>query len=225
MEEYIKKYEAVWKGKKELDVFSKYERNRVLPLFFIPLYTLSYRKVLDVGCGDGSVSEFLEKNGFDVTSLDISQNAIEKAKYERGLKKCIVGNAEQLPFSNETFDIVFLGDVIEHLFNPQKAIMEANRVLKKEGRIIVSFPNMSYWKCRIYYLLYGMIRKTEGSQNEPWEWEHIRFFNRKIMRALLRKCGFVVEKVVGVNRSRIEDILARKIDLFASILVMSGRKL
>lgn len=224
MENYRQKYEHYWSGKDRLDSFYGYERNRALPLFFKSQKESFQKKVLDVGCGDGAVSKFLKNQGFDVVSLDISINALLKAKDIRQLNKCILADAEYLPFKNESFDTIFWGDNIEHLFYPTRVLDEIYRVLKKEGEVVISFPNMSYWHYRVFYILHGMIPKTEGSNNEPWEWEHIRFFNRKIIKKMLNKSGFILERVIGVSNDRMENKLAKKFDLFASILVVSGKK-
>jgi len=221
--QYIEKYNKLYQ-ERPLSKFNEYIRN-------IPLAQIFKKpeKVLDLAGGDGVVSEWLIKSiGCDVTLIDISEIALEKAK-SRGIKNVVFLNVEEehLPFSDETFDCVFWGDNIEHLYNPMFVIQEIRRVLRVNGRFIISFPNMGYWYYRYYYLKYGEIIRTEGTPNEPWEWEHIRFFNQKIIKKMFSKTGFSLEKIYGVNDLRLKiQCKLMKIfpSLFASILIVTARK-
>ena len=99
------------------------------------------KKILDVGCGTGDVSLELQKIGFEVTGLDFSSVGVEKAK-EKGInaKKCNL-DKEGIPFPANYFDVIWAGDVIEHVFDPIFLLNEMNRVLKNEGTIFISTPN------------------------------------------------------------------------------------
>jgi SAM-dependent methyltransferase len=132
---------------------------------------------------------------------------------------------KKLPFKAGTFDTVFWGDNIEHVFAPENILNEIHRILKKGGRVILSTPNQSYWRYRIYMLLHGELPRTEGDINEPWDWEHIRFFSPKIISALLVKTGFRQSQFLGVSRRRIDKLgmsLAPK--LFGMIMVVEAIK-
>lgn len=221
--QYIEKYDKQYE-KQQLTDFTGYIRNYVLPLIFT-----KPEKVLDLAGGDGAVSEWLEKVvGCEVFLVDISEKALEMAK-KRGIKKLFQVNIDEepLPFSDESFDSVFWGDNIEHLYNPMFTLLEIKRVLRPNGRVVISFPNMEYWYYRYYYFKYGELIRTEGTQNEPWEWEHIRFFNLKIIKKMFEKTDFLLENVYGVNDPRLKiqcklmKIFPR---LFASILVVVARK-
>jgi methionine biosynthesis protein MetW len=221
--QYIEKYNNLYK-EQQLSKFDEYIRNKpLIEIFKKP------EKVLDLAGGDGSVSEWLMKSvGCDVTLVDISEVALEKAK-SRGIKKVFCGNIDEepLPFEDATFDNVFWGDNIEHLYNPMFTLQEIKRVLRGGGRVIISFPNMGYWYYRYYYLKYGEIIRTEGTLNEPWEWEHIRFFNLKIIRKMLTRTGFCVSKVYGVNdpKFKIQCQLMKFLpSIFASILIVVAEK-
>lgn len=224
MEYYKQNYEKYWSSKESLDNFFTYERNKALPYFFQTQKTPSLVKILDLGGGDGCVSEFMRNLGYEVILLDISKNALLKAKNLRGLDRILLANVEKLPFKNENFDIVFWGDNIEHLLYPKNVLGEINRILKKNGEVVISFPNMAYWRHRLHYARRGMVPRTEGTINEPWEWEHIRFFNHNVINALLNVCGFKLEKQIGVSQRKYEDKLAKKLDLFASILIIKAYK-
>lgn len=96
-------------------------------------------KVLEVGCGTGRTSCYLAKKGLQVTGIDIREKMIEKAKqraaHERVQVHFTVGDACNLPFNNEQFDVVFVESVT--VFTPElsKALTEYHRVLKDGGQL------------------------------------------------------------------------------------------
>ena len=90
--------------------------------------------VLDNGCGNGSFANFFKGK---VIGVDISEEMLKFAAKRMKVKK---GSSENLPFKNETFNVVFCRSTLHHLKNPKKAIDEMQRVLKPNGKIIVSEP-------------------------------------------------------------------------------------
>lgn len=198
---------------------SSYFRNLELPGFF-----KTGESVLDIGCGDGAVGALLQKEvGVKVTGLDISEEAVKKAR-QKGIDAKIGNSEQKLPFDDNSFDKVFWGDNIEHLFNPALAIKEIRRVLKKEGRLILSCPNMGYWRYRIHYFVNGDLPDTEWTGLPPWEWAHIRFFNLKILEDFIRSYGFKkITKVVGISERRLDKpFLKLQPSLFGMILLIEA---
>lgn len=118
-------------------------------------------KVLDIGCGFGYGSKMLFDSNRDVTSMDVSDKAIEYAKKKYPGPKYICADASVLPFPDSTFDSVTTFDVIEHLKVPEDLLPEIYRVLKPGGTMFISTPNprhlMSILK---HYLLAGHGRKN-----------------------------------------------------------------
>ena len=94
-------------------------------------------KVLEVGCGRGSLSSYFYENGFDCSLLDISEKAIKIAKdiFKKNQHKgeFYVGDAENLEFKDSSFDVIFSIGLLEHFTNPEKTINEQFRLLKKGG--------------------------------------------------------------------------------------------
>jgi methionine biosynthesis protein MetW len=218
------KYEQSWieRLKNTADeAFGNYERNWVLP----PLMKRG-EKVLDLASGNSIVGSFwASQYGADVTALDLSEAALNDAR-RRGVKTVIGSVEDKLPFKSATFDTVFWGDNIEHVFAPESILKEIYRVLKKGGRVILSTPNQSYWRYRLYMLLRGELPRTEGDVNKPWAWEHIRFFSPKIIQELLESIGFKQTKFLGVSRRRIDKIgIHIAPELFGMIMVVEGVKL
>jgi len=94
-------------------------------------------KVLDAGCGYG---EFLNYNP---RKLDVHGVDVKKSKHKK-IKQCDLN--KKIPFENNTFDTVTAFHVLEHLKEPEMAIKEFNRVLKKDGRLVLSVPSHSFKK-------------------------------------------------------------------------------
>lgn len=215
-----KHYNKYWSSKDREEQFFDYERNWVLPDLF-----QKREKVLDLGCGDGAVAEFLQKElGMEVIGVDLSDKAVKETR-KRGIKAIVVNAEEKLPFRDGEFNTVFWGDNVEHLFSPETALKEIRRVSKKGGRLILSCPNMGYWRYRLYYLVHGRLSDTEWSGNPPWGWFHIRFFNKKIIKDFLDVQDFQIKKTIGVSR-RLPDKILLSIapSIFGMILVVEAKK-
>jgi len=128
--------------------------------------------ILDVGCGDGTITNILAKN-YDVTGLDISKEAL---KYVRAPK--VIGNCAALPFPDSSFDLVLASEVLEHL--PlgvfERTLAELERVSKKY--ILISVPYNE--NLREYYT------KCERCDNVFHVWGHLRSFTPQDVRGLFR---------------------------------------
>lgn len=97
------------------------------------------KTTLDVGCGRGHWLNFIsEKTNLDITGCDL----YDSVKLNRG--KYVKGNIENLPFENDSFDIVTSHHTIEHVLNPEKAVSELKRVTKKQ--LIIVTPCQKYFK-------------------------------------------------------------------------------
>lgn len=94
-------------------------------------------KVLEVGCGTGNVSSFLAEKGYVVTGYEYYREAINMAW--PGFKK-VQGDANNLPFKENCFDIVGLFDVIEHFNDDASPLKEVMRVVKKGGMVVITVP-------------------------------------------------------------------------------------
>ena len=125
----------------------------------------SNTRVLDVGCGDGTLMEFLKDNKeIDVRGIEISKNNVQQC-IGKGLT-VIEGDAEQdlSQFPDGSFDFVILSQTLQAFLNPEKVISELLRVGKKA---IVTIPNFGYWKVRLHLLIKGTMPIT---RTLPDEW-------------------------------------------------------
>ena len=122
-------------------------------------------RVLDVGCGDGTLMEFLKDNNkIDIRGIEISKSNVQKC-IGKGLT-VIEGDAEKDlgQFPDGSFDFVILSQTLQAFLNPEKVISELLRVGKKA---IVTIPNFGYWKVRLHLLTKGTMPIT---RTLPDEW-------------------------------------------------------
>ena len=103
--------------------------------------------VLDVGAGSGTFSNLLADRGFNVTSTDVTEEALEvlRARVAGPVERA---DATSLPFADSSFDGVILGEVLEHLEDDGGALTEAARVLRPNGVLAVSVPRNPAWFSR-----------------------------------------------------------------------------
>lgn len=115
---------------------------------------LSVRDVLDLGSGEGEAAVEIHKlTNANVRCVDVSEVAVQASR-KRGFDAHQVDiNSERLPFDDETFDLVYLTEVIEHLVRPDRALREIGRVLRPTGQLIVSTPNLACLPNRVLLAL------------------------------------------------------------------------
>lgn len=215
----VSAHEKYWEKEAKLN-FSDYERNQVIQQLINP-----GELVIDIGCGDGAVAEYLTKTlKAKVVGIDFSKVAALKTS-QRSVP-VLLANAEfKLPLKSSSVDVVFMGDLIEHVYYPDRTLKEAARVLKNKGRIIVSCPNMGYWRYRVHYFLKGIIPETEWIEKELWNSQHIRFFNKSLLYKILRQTGFIPNQFIGISRRRLDKPLLNIFPAnFGMIMVVVAKK-
>jgi len=147
--------------------------------------------ILDVGCGDGqllfnNISKIGTGVGVDVNEKIISQNI--KMAEEKGIRNLqflkVNVEKEALPFLNDSFDILTMTAVIEHLINPTNLISEAKRVLRKKGILIITTPSNVSDKVGRSLAFIGLLRKM-------WN-KHKCYYSYYSMKRLLHNIGFCI---------------------------------
>ena len=187
----------------------------------------SNRVVLDVGCLDGTVAELFLKNGNTVYGVDASRPAIEKA-LQRGIKAELGNLEEPLRFEDGFFDVVFAGEIIEHVYDIDLFLSEIFRVLKPGGSLVVTTPNLATLGRRLL-LLMGKNPHIEISFTGDAA-GHIRYFIRDTLADILHKHGFAIalftSDSVNFNGSgtRHSEWLARLIPSLGRTLIMKVQK-
>ncbi len=169
---------------------------------------------VDIGCGDGfflqQVSNALGKDvicsGGEYSSFQRSK-AVERTGYSIAT----IDLEGKLGFDDASFDVVYSGEVIEHLYNPDNMVKELNRIMKLGGYCLITTPNMNSWISRLFFPFgmqpinyecstvsiaygYGGLRAIK---RQDWPVGHVRMFNIHSIRDILRANGFEVIKAKG----------------------------
>ena len=116
---------------------NSFEKGQVLDL----LGNVTGKKILDVGAGTGRLSIPLQKNGGEITACDVSSQMLKVLARKNHHIETVVGEAESLPFPDNSFDIVTAAFLIVHLKNPTRFFDEVYRVLKDGGLFLVTNVN------------------------------------------------------------------------------------
>lgn len=146
--------------------------------------------VLDVGCLDGTIGEQLLQRGNVVHGIDAAAPAVAVA-VRRGIQARVGNLEEKLDFPDAMFDVVFAGEVLEHIFAVEVLLSEIHRVLKPGGCLVATTPNLAALGRRIL-LLVNRNPHIEISFAEKNAAGHIRYFIRSTLFDLLSQQGFRV---------------------------------
>lgn len=179
-------------------------------LFFKILQGQRFEKALDAGCGDGKLAQIMgEKLGVSFYGVDISKKGIELAK-KIGVKAKVADLSLKIPFKDNFFDLVISTEVLEHVNDPDIFLREIYRVLKPNGKLLLTTPNLSSWLNRVLFVLgiypifleasteakvgYGIFSKFFNSKDLVG---HIHVFNYGALIDTLKFHKYSIEKVVG----------------------------
>jgi len=165
---------------------------------------------LDIGCGDGVVTEKLKQalKSKEAYGVDLSDEALKLAA-KRGIKVWKVDiDEEQLPFPDANFELVYCGEIIEHLIDPDHLLDEVYRVLKPRGFICLTTPNLAGWANRLLLLFGYQPWGTEVSLRydvgKPYYLKrkdmagHLRIFTSRSLKELLMIHNFIDIRLYGV---------------------------
>lgn len=155
-------------------------------------------KVLDVGCGNGDFVELAREAGWDASGLDLSEQATSFAR-NKGLD-VVRGTLQTSGFPSESFDVVTLWDVLEHLPDPAGELECVRRVLKPGGFLVVRVPNIGFQLLRVLVqeVVFHSGRATLQADL------HLNHFSPTTLRRLLRRRGFeVLREEVGVSEDTV----------------------
>ncbi len=143
-------------------------------------------RVLEVGCGAGGMAKAIKfyRPDLAVFGIDISKKAISKAKQNPQGVKFSQADAYQLPFKEKSLEAVLMFDFLEHLDDPQKALVEARRVLKPKGILIAFIPLEGS-----LFSIHGLARKFFHFSPKMKYAGHVQAYTFSEFETLLRKAG------------------------------------
>lgn len=148
------------------------------------------KKILDVGCADGKLlAKF--RNRHQLYGVDISTRFVKYAK-KNGLNAQVADLERKIPFQDGFFDVVVIHHVLEHILDTDNFLAECNRVLKKSGAILLTFPNVSSPLSLIL-----MILDYPSYMAARYRSTHVRDFTLRTAEIALGNNGFGVSRVFG----------------------------
>jgi 2-polyprenyl-3-methyl-5-hydroxy-6-metoxy-1,4-benzoquinol methylase len=162
------------------------------------LRQLEARTILDLGCGNGALSHYLQGKGFEVVGCDVDQKGVELASSGTSgaaFKQVGVYDAPGV-LGMSGFDAVVSTEVVEHLYRPAALPRFASAVLKPGGHLIVTTPYHGYLK----NLLICLVGKWDYHHTPLWDGGHIKFWSRRTLSTLLEANGFEVIGFKGAGR-------------------------
>ena len=162
------------------------------------------KRVLDVGCGDGTLMQYLrnhQKN--DVRGLEPQKNLVQEC-ISKGLS-VIEGDAEKelFQFPKKSFDYVVLSQTLQAFFNPEEVL---NQLLRIGKQTIISIPNFGYWKVRLHLLFKGTMPITK---NLPYEWHNTPNLHMCTIQDFVDFCNkkkIKIDKSMCLTNEKISEI-------------------
>jgi 2-polyprenyl-6-hydroxyphenyl methylase/3-demethylubiquinone-9 3-methyltransferase len=169
------------------------ERKRRL-LDTLGRYLVPGDRVLDLGCGAGKFTHWLQEAGFLATGMDLSPRAIDLARsMSPGTEFMTLDADGSIPVARGTFAAVWTTEVIEHVLDVHSFLAEINRVLQEDGLLVLTTPFHGLLK----NLLVSVLKFDRHFDPES---SHIRFFDRKGLERCLRRAGFEPIQFGGIGR-------------------------
>jgi len=168
-------------------------------------------KVLDIGCGDGTLMKFLSKEkNIDVRGLELDEKNIESC-ISKGLS-VIEGNAETElgQFPDKSFDFVILSQTLQAFYNPVTVL---NHLLRIGKASIVSIPNFGYWKVRTSLLMFGRMPETRSLPYKWYDTPNLHMCTIKDFYELCNIKNIKMKKIVGINNNKTSLINNNNISL------------
>ena len=161
-------------------------------------------RILDVGCDDGTLMEFLKKNkNIDIRGIEISKKKVQVC-ISKGLT-VLEGNAEfdLKQFPENSFDYVVLGQTLQAFVNPEIVIKELLRVGKKA---IVTIPNFGHWRVRLNLLTKGTMPVTKTLPNDWYNTPNIHMCTIKDFVKFSKTINFKIYKSLALMNKNVSNI-------------------
>ena len=168
-------------------------------------------RLLDVGCGDGSLMDLLyKKKNIEVRGLELNQINVQQCIH-KGLP-VIQGNAETElhQFPDQSFDFVVLSQTLQAFYNPEKVLRELLRIGKS---VIISIPNFGYWKVRVHLLMKGTMPITENLPNEWYDTPNLHMCTIKDFVNFCKNRNIKLDNSISLNGRKESSIRSNNLNL------------
>jgi len=144
-------------------------------------------RILDIGCSIGFFLKVVKENGWETHGVEISKDISDYARNKFGLD-VFTGTIDEIKFPPKFFDVVTMWDFIEHVENPTQAMIITNKILKDDGILVLTTPNIDGLFPRLSY----MVSKEINYWPHPEPPHHLFQFSKKTIYKLLNKTGFKI---------------------------------
>lgn len=152
-------------------------------------------RVLDVGCGEGHFSAVLMHEGVEVEAIDVAAEPLRRALVRAPeLDVRLVEPEGELPFEDSSFDVVWAGEVIEHVADTSRWLSELRRILRSSGTLLISTPDHG----PLTRLRLALSRSAFEERLNPRS-DHLRFYTRRGLAGLYADFGFEDVSVVATG--------------------------
>jgi methionine biosynthesis protein MetW len=161
-------------------------------------------RVLDIGCGDGTLMETLiNQKNIDARGMELDQNNVKKCIF-KGLS-VIEGNAETElgQFPEKSFDFVILSQTLQAFYQPENVLDQLLRIGKN---VIISIPNFGYWKVRASLLFFGRMPITKSLPNTWYNTPNLHMCTIKDLYEFCKTKKIKIVRIIGVNDNKISSI-------------------
>tara|TARA_S200000501_G_scaffold350142_1_gene366863 strand:- start:321 stop:914 length:594 start_codon:yes stop_codon:yes gene_type:complete len=168
-------------------------------------------RVLDVGCGDGSLmSHLINEKNIEARGLELKKENVTKCIY-KGLP-VIEGNAETElhQFPNQSFDFVILSQTLQAFYNPEKVLKDLLRIGKS---VIISIPNFGYWKVRTSLLFFGKMPVTKTLPNSWYNTPNLHMCTIKDLFHFCIKKNIEIKRAIGINEDKTSEIKRNNLEI------------
>jgi methionine biosynthesis protein MetW len=187
-------------------------------------------KVLDVGCYDGTFLELMKPITWSLYGIEGSQSAVEAAN-KKGLNVTRVDLERAWDYAEKNFDIIYIGEVIEHIVDTDHLINEVHRRLKPGGKLIITTPNLASFAKRVL-LFFGKNPYQEASFTFPERAAgHLREYTADLLQQFIENKGFTHSQtrsdILGLPQfvpSKIQRYLGKKFPSLGRSLIMTFKK-
>lgn len=158
---------------------------------------VSGKKILNIGGGNSADLWYLSGQN-EIHAVDCSIEGVDQAK-QHGINAVSADVSLTLPYDNANFDVVILKDILEHVYNSFEVFMEAKRVCKDSGYIILSLPNHFYlpFRLRLLFgdnLIWKSLFHNQKNDFEEWNYQHIRFFTWRGVKKMIEAADLKIDK-------------------------------
>lgn len=199
-------------------------RYRILRQILAQIVKKGEDRILDVGCGEAKLALPYSVTN-DMLGLDVDVESLSKAK-QNGIHTALCDiEKTQLPLQDDKYDIAICSEALEHVTNTDHLLQEINRVLKVNGVLVLSVPNINNPLSIFLQVFLDLPPVYSARYKSP----HKRDFTLRLVREALKINGFRIEKITGTCipplRNTISQVLAWLFPRFSSKIIVTSRKI